>query len=424
MIQRDAAVETILREAGSLRQRGEVEQERQLLDQAVARFPGDPQAHNARGMRALADGDVALAIASFAAAAEADPGEVALLLNLASAYRAKGDAAGERHTLQAALALDQLHFVAQLRMAELFQRQGLMSQAAPHWSAIVQLAAGMDGAPPAVLDAAARARAHLAEHNAAYEEALNAEFGGSLPDGESARRFRACVDHMLGRRKIFQNQCAGVHYPFLPADEYFERRHFPWFAQLEAAAPAIRREALALVERGDAAIRPYVRLEAGTPENKWSDLDNSLEWSACFLWEYGVKNEAVCALCPETAAALAQVPQNNVPGKAPTAFFSLLRPGARIPPHTGVTNTRAIIHLALVVPEGCRFRVGGETRVWREGEAFAFDDTIEHEAWNDSDQLRAVLIFDVWNPHLTADEQAQLSTLFSIAERGIVAPPG
>ncbi|MEG3145641.1 aspartyl/asparaginyl beta-hydroxylase domain-containing protein [Sphingomonas sp. RT2P30] len=407
-----------------LRQRGEADQARLLLDQAVARFPGDPQAQNARGMRALADGDVALAITSFAAAAKADPGEVALLLNLASAYRAKGDTAGENHTLEAALALDQLHFVAQLRMAELFQRQGQISQAAPHWSAIVQLAAGMEGTPPAVVDATARARAHLAEHNAAYEKALNAEFGGDLPDEQSARRFRACVDHMLGRRKIFQNQCAGVHYPFLPADEFFERGHFPWFAELEAAAPAIRREALALVERGDPAIRPYVRLDSGTPENKWSDLDNSPEWSACFLWEYGVENEAVCALCPETKAALARVPQNNVPGKAPTAFFSLLRPGARIPPHTGVTNTRAIIHLPLVVPDGCRFRVGGATRVWREGEAFAFDDTIEHEAWNDSEELRIVLIFDVWNPHLTSAEQTQLSKLFSVADRGIVAPKG
>lgn len=424
MVQRDEAVEAILREAASLRQRGAAEQERQLLDQAVARFPSDPQAQNARGMRALADGDATLAIACFAKAAQADPGEVALLLNLASAHRANADAAGERLALQAALAIDQLHFVAQLRMAELFQRLGQVSQAAPHWSAIVQLAAGMEGAPPAVQDAAARARGHLVEHHIAYENALNAEFGGTLPDGDSVRRFRACIDHMLGRRKIFQNQCAGVYYPFLPADEFFERGHFPWFAQLEAAAPAIRREALALAEGGNPAIRPYVRLDSGTPENKWTDLDNSPEWSACFLWEYGVANDAICALCPETAAALARVPQNNVPGKAPTAFFSLLRSGARIPPHTGVTNTRAIIHLPLVVPDGCGFRVGGETRIWREGEAFAFDDTIEHEAWNDSERLRIVLIFDVWNPHLTAAEQAQLGKLFSVADRGIVAPRG
>jgi aspartyl/asparaginyl beta-hydroxylase (cupin superfamily) len=120
-------------------------------------------------------------------------------------------------------------------------------------------------------------------------------------------------------------------------------------------------------------------------------------------------------LCPETAAALAALPQNRIPGKAPTAFFSILKPGAHIPPHTGVTNTRAIIHLPLVVPPGCTFRVGGETRAWQEGEAFAFDDTIEHEAWNRSAETRIVLIFDVWNPHLTEAEQKLLVRYFEVS---------
>jgi aspartyl/asparaginyl beta-hydroxylase (cupin superfamily) len=157
-------------------------------------------------------------------------------------------------------------------------------------------------------------------------------------------------------------------------------------------------------------------MDKGTPQNKWSPLDGSLDWSACFLWEYGVRNEAICALCPETAAALELAPRNHIAGKAPSAFFSILKPGAHIPAHTGVTNTRAIIHLPLVVPEGCRFRVGGETRPWREGEAFAFDDTIEHEAWNDSAERRIVLIFDVWNPYLTADEQGLLRDFYALTD--------
>ena len=161
---------------------------------------------------------------------------------------------------------------------------------------------------------------------------------------------------------------------------------------------------------------PMSGRESGTPENKWSPLNHSLDWGACFLWEYGVRNDAVCAACPETAAALAAVPQTNIPGKAPSAFFSLLKPRAHIPTHTGVTNTRTIIHLPLVVPDGCRFRVGGETRAWREGEAFGFDDTIEHEAWNDSDALRIVLIFDVWNPYLSTDEQNYLRTFFDVVD--------
>jgi aspartyl/asparaginyl beta-hydroxylase (cupin superfamily) len=91
-----------------------------------------------------------------------------------------------------------------------------------------------------------------------------------------------------------------------------------------------------------------------------------------------------------------------------------LKAGARIPPHTGVTNTRAIVHLPLVVPSGCRFRVGGETREWKEGQAFVFDDTIEHEAVNDSERDRIILIFDVWNPHLTPREQDLIVRFFAL----------
>ena len=97
-------------------------------------------------------------------------------------------------------------------------------------------------------------------------------------------------------------------------------------------------------------------------------------------------------------------------------FFSILKAGKRIPPHTGVTNIRTIIHLPLIVPGKCRFRVGGEVREWREGEAFAFDDTIEHEAWNDSDQDRALLILDCWNPYLSEDERRIIRQMFAVSE--------
>jgi aspartyl/asparaginyl beta-hydroxylase (cupin superfamily) len=404
-------------EAMSARQRGDVAAERTLLDQALGLAPAHPQLLNARAMRAMADGDLQRALAGFAAAAAADPGEPVLHVNQATVYRMMGQDEDEQRALEAALAIDRRNFTAQLRMTELHQRCGREVEAAQGWSGIVQMAAAMPDRPPAVDDALARGRAFLADHT----DRLGREIDGALGDAVS-RRMAACVDHMLGRRAIYTNQCAGVHFPFLPADEYFERSLFPWFAELEARTEAIRSEALALMRDGSDAIRPYVRQAAGTPANRWSGLDGNADWSACFLWEYGVRNDAVCARCPETAAALAAVPQSDIPGKAPTAFFSILRPHAHIPAHTGVTNTRAIVHLPLVVPEQCRFRVGGETRAWREGEAFAFDDTIEHEAWNDSDAPRIVLIFDVWNPHLTAAEQAMLRQVFHITGQGGVAP--
>ena len=227
---------------------------------------------------------------------------------------------------------------------------------------------------------------------------------------------------MAGRRTIYRNECAGLTYPFLPADEFFDEVHFPWFAALAAQAPAIRAELEALLADGAAALRPYVRLDEGVPDNKWSALDHSLDWGACFLWEYGVPNQPVLDRCPATAAAMAAVPAAEIAGRTPNVFFSLLRPRTRIPPHTGVSNTRAIIHLPLIVPPGCGFRVGGETRAWVEGVPFAFDDTIEHEAWNDSDAMRAVLIFDVWNPHLTVAEQDIIARYYAAADASGLNP--
>jgi aspartyl/asparaginyl beta-hydroxylase (cupin superfamily) len=86
-------------------------------------------------------------------------------------------------------------------------------------------------------------------------------------------------------------------------------------------------------------------------------------------------------------------------------MFSILQPHTHIPAHNGVANFRLLCHLPLIVPEGCRFRVGSRHLSWRLGEAFVFDDTIEHEAWNDGDQMRTVMIFDIWHPQLTADER-------------------
>ena len=379
------------------------------------------QLANAEGMAALRAGDAAAAIAAFLRATAEDPEAGPLWRNLAHAHRLGGDVAGERAALNQALSLDRLDFVAQLRLAQLHQRQNEEAQALIAWNAVEQLAAQLPGLPPEVAAELAAGLSYcdgLRERLAgAAESALALD---SARDETEERRVRAFVDHALGRRRVYHNQCAGVFYPFLPEDEFFDRRHFPWFEQLEAATPAIQAELRGLLDAPGDLIRPYVRFEEGTPENEWSPLDGSLDWSACFLWEYGEPHRAVVERCPQTAALLDALPLARIPGRAPNAFFSVLRPHSKIPPHTGVTNTRAIIHLALEVPPGCGFRVGNETREWVEGRAFAFDDSIEHEAWNNSDQRRAVLIIDAWNPHLSPREQDAVLRYFAAADAALV----
>jgi len=111
-------------------------------------------------------------------------------------------------------------------------------------------------------------------------------------------------------------------------------------------------------------------------------------------------------------AALAHVPLAKIPGRTPSVLFSQLQPGAHIPPHNGLINTRLIVHLPLIVPGKCRLRVGNEVREWQEGKAWVFDDSIDHEAWNDSDRTRVILLFDIARPELTDEENRWVATLF------------
>ena len=378
----------------------------------------DPQTLNAEGVRALDGGDAATAATLFARAAAADPTAPPLWLNLAKAQRLLGDDAGERRSLDRALAIDAVHFMALVRKAELLERLGELPEASKTWGGALAVAPPTEHLPPPLAARLAQAQQFVVAHTAAFGAAIDAGLAEARAgvDPRALRRFNAAVDTAVGRRRVYANDCAGVHFPFLPADEFFEREHFPWMADIEAATPAIRAEIEALLREGAEGFAPYVSMDPGTPENKWTPLDNSMAWSSYYLWKYGEPVAPALARCPATAAALDRLPRADLPGRAPTAFFSVLKPRTRIPPHTGVSNTRTIVHLPLIVPPGCGFRVGGETREWTVGTAFAFDDTIEHEAWNDSDELRAVLIFDVWNPHITEVERDMLRAFFRTAD--------
>jgi aspartate beta-hydroxylase len=411
-------INQLLGAAAAARKAGNHNSALEHLEAALKFAPEDPQVLNARGMQALAQNDTQDAVLWYSRAAQNDPKEPVLWMNVARAQREIQDDVGELNSLERALAADQQHFMAWLRKAQLHERRGELAPATHCWKVTLNMAAGLDPLPPGLGPVMAQARGFVASQSTAFAAAMET---GLVTDRESLtvperRRFDACLDVVLGRRTIYTNVCAGIHFPFLPAEEFFERHHFPWLGAIEAQTEIIQAEFLALIGNGNGGLRPYVQMDAGTPQNKWSALDGSLDWGAYFLTEYGIPNPVALEACPQTVAALAAVPCADIPGRAPTAFFSLLKPRTRIPPHTGVTNTRAIIHLPLVVPAGCGFRVGGTTRHWQVGEALAFDDTIEHEAWNDSDELRAVLIFDVWNPYLTDSECQLLRRFFSVAD--------
>lgn len=411
-------IQTILGAARQAQRAGNTTEAARLCHTLLASAGEHPVALNILGRQALANAAPGDAAALFRRAIAADPVAPELHMNLATAMRESGDDDGEQVALEGALAIDQRHFMALVRLAELFERRGENDRAAERWSGVLAMAVLIEERTPAIDSMLAHAHVFVARQQAAFAEAVDtglARLRDGIAPGDR-RRVDGCIDHLLGRRQIYTNICSGLHVPFLPADEFFDRAHFPWLAQIEAQTDIIRAELEALLAAESPGIQPYVAMQPGTPENKWSALDNRLDWGAFHLWKNGVRDDAACARCPQTAAAIEALPLADLPARAPSVFFSLLRPGTHLPAHTGVSNVRAIIHLPLIVPDNCTFRVGGETRDWRAGEAWAFDDTIEHEAWNRSDQLRAILIFDVWNPYLTGAEREVLRAFFPVAD--------
>ncbi|MFS0737780.1 aspartyl/asparaginyl beta-hydroxylase domain-containing protein [Sphingomonas sp. 1P06PA] len=414
----DQGVVRLLETAMQAQREGRAAQAEVLLLRALEAGPDEPVVLNSLGVHWLAEGRARDAQPLFERAVSIDTQAPPLWMNLAKACRLQGDDAGERRALDAVLAIDQRDLMALVRMAELHERRGEPALAAQRWAGVIAVGQQISPRNADLQKLLDHASAFVADRMAAFGSVIDDWRWPAVADADPLvrRRFNAAMDAVLGRRRIFANQCVGLHYPFLPADEFFDRSHFPWMAGLEAQTPALRAEAEHALTGGLKGFEPYIAMERGLPENLWSGLDHSMDWSALHLWRYGERNHALCDRFPAITAAIEALPLAQMPRRAPTVFLSVLRPGARIPPHTGVSNARTIIHLPLIVPDGCSFRVGGETRPWRVGEAFAFDDTIEHEAINPTDQPRVVLIFDVWNPHLTQAERELLIGYFDTAD--------
>lgn len=336
-------------------------------------------------------------------------------LDRALAHRMLGELDRALEALDGALILDPRNFLALLSKGALLERLGRRGEATVAYKAAIAVAPPAEALPGGLAAPLVKARAAVA----ANAEALAAHLETALADvharfaGENLERFDESLQIYAGRARAFVQEPLLLHYPRLPAIPFYDLDPFPWLAELEAATDDIRAEFQMLAQTRLEDFAPYIAFPPGTPVNQWGELNHSRRWSSFFLWRDGVRQDGACAQCPKTAALLAGLPLADQPGFAPTAMFSVLEPRTRIPPHTGSANTRLIVHLPLVLPGPARFRVGNVTRPWRMGEAWVFDDTIEHEAWNDADAPRAILILDVWNPLLSQAERALVSAMMT-----------
>lgn len=422
----EAAIIRALQAAKAAAAAGRMAESDQLLARLARQTPNHPAVLNELGVRMLARGAAEQAHALFVRATSVDPNHPSLWANLASSLKALGRHAEELDAIEKALQLEPRHLSALLQYAQHLEQSGEKRQASrAYQNALATLPAGFEP-PEAVREALKHAKAAVDADNAAFCAVLEkplAEIRERHGD-QPQRRVDRCLDILLGRARSFHSQPTWMYFPELPEIDFFERSEFPWLDAIEAATDEIRAELMRVLIADREGLQPYIDFPASMPLDQWRDLNRSRRWSAYFLWNQGEVNAGHIARCPVTARVLETAPRCRVTARAPTAFFSILDANTRIPAHTGVTNTRCTVHLPLIVPPGCGFRVGATTREWVPGHAWVFDDTIEHEAWNDSDTPRAILIFDIWNPLLTAAERDLIQTATEVYGRYYAEPQG
>jgi aspartate beta-hydroxylase len=378
-----------------------------LVEMALARAPQQPLVLNAAGGYLYRSGNAQRARGLYEKAIAADGNSKVLWLNLANACRTLGDQNSAVQALDRALAIDPRYVLALLCKAELMEGLGESKKAFFSYEAALDSIASGRTVSQQVAGALKHAQEVVLANRKELESFLEQELATVRARHAAAdqHRYEACRDFYLRKRRVYHSQPKQILLPYLPEIEFFRREEFPWLNILEAATQEIAAEALAALAGDAEGFKPYVDFPPGAPIDDWAPLNHSLNWSVYPLWHDGEPVPAHLKKCPRTAAALAQLPLCDVPHYAPGAFFSVLKPRTRLPPHTGTTNTRSIVHLPLVIPAGCGFRVGAQVRTWKTGEAWVFDDSIEHEAWNDSDEIRIILIFDIWNPRLSVAER-------------------
>lgn len=361
--------------------------------------------------RAIRSGDLQSAVRFLEQAAEVRPDDHTLWLRLAAMHRGTGKPQAALAAVHRALTFAPLDFAALLMRASLLDRLG--DPSAPEaWGNA--LANKPEGDLPAQLAAAiAQGEQRHAEWIAAREARMKAQMaaGESRADDAERKRIERFRSNVLRRTKPFHSTPTHFHFPELAEREFHPASLFPWTAEIEAATDTIAAELHKVMHSERAELVPYIQYDEHLPLDQWRQLNKNPDWTAIHLWKNGERIDANARHCPETMALLERVPQPEIAGAGPNAMFSLLAPNTVIPPHVGVNNARLVCHLPLVVPEGCWFRVGAETRYWKRGEAFVFDDTIEHEAMNPSNELRVLFIFDLWHPDLSGVEREAVRAL-------------
>ena len=432
------AVESLIEQARAHARQGRIAQAEAVYRETLAITPDHAEALNFVGMCGLARGEHAEAVRMLQRASELEPAQPEIWKTLGLVHMGAGHAAEALAAFDHALQLDPDHFVTRLHRGAAMERLGRTYDAvASYFGAIVAAQnRGLwlsDDTTPTGLRPVVK---HAMRSVNANRRNLLLEILAPLRQQHGAEALRR-IEHGLAiylgdepanypdprqRPKFF-------YVPGLRTQPYFERESFPWHAELEEHTQVIRAELLGVL-REDHGIEPFL----GTNDNELLKQQKLLdgtrgpaEWNAFFFHRHGEVFRQNASRCPRTTEVLDSLPLVHIREHAPEVLFSVLTPGSHILPHHGITNTRLVTHLPLIVPGDCAIRVGGIDHVWQEGRCVTFDDTFEHEAWNRSDKVRAVMIMDSWHPDLSEVEREAISLLVGsigdFSRNANVAPP-
>ncbi|HWU77134.1 MAG TPA: aspartyl/asparaginyl beta-hydroxylase domain-containing protein [Rhodanobacter sp.] len=393
----------------------------QTFKRLLAAKPDDTEALQFIASQHLSRGESPQALELLTRAHLASPDDPAILNQLGTVQMGRGDFTAAVDTLRRCLALAPNMFMARLRVAIALEQLGeshdallayfnaiQAAQAQGRWLSDASTAPDLRATVKRAMDYIDAGRRALFD---AVIEPLRQRYGRS-----ELARVDECLAIYLHERPANlpdpRQAPKFLYFPGVPAQPYYPRERFPWQAALEAGAAAIREE-LRTVMADEGNLESF--LQTGLREEIDGYLrasgNQAAAWDAFFFYRHGTRYDAHCERCPQTAAMLESAELVKIRDHAPETLFSVLRPGTHILPHRGVTNTRLVTHLPLIVPPDCALRVGGDIHVWQPDRCVTFDDTFEHEAWNRSSETRVVLILDSWNPDLSEAERAAVADL-------------
>ena len=403
----DSMISRLMVEGDELAQRGQSVSAAVCWQKVLEIEAEFPPALNNLAMLAMHRGDLSMARDLLRRAVAAAPDYTMAHANLSRVHSALGDADSALSEIDAAIKADPAAWGPHVEKARLLESQDKQrAAAASYGKALAYMPEAVQQAPD-MQPLVEHARRMQAENQAQMREFLLARIGDLMRTGSPRQleRFQHSLDVLTGRRDMALSRPLTLPFARLPSIPIFHREDFDWAPAVESAFPDMLRELQSLLEE-QAEFVPYVQMPDDEPKGQFAPLNNNPDWGAYYFWDSGKLIEEHAARCPRTVAALAErAPMCTIPDRAPVTFFSALKPGTHIAAHHGATNSRLTVHMPLIIPPDCALRVGGETHVWTPGELVMFDDTILHEAWNYSDRLRVVLIFDVWHPMLTPLER-------------------